>query len=91
MGLDALLLPSFNIRGKCPDQGLIIVAGLSCSKFIIAGPACICGCVSSAAFWLNVSSSLTTEVALLSHPASLAGVGTHRLGFSLISKAFWGF
>lgn len=50
VGLEALLLPSFCIRGKCLDWGLIIVAGLFCSKFLIAGPACFCGFMSSVPF-----------------------------------------
>lgn len=62
MGLEVLLLPSFNIRGKCLDWGLIIVAGLFCSKFVITRPVCICGFMSCAAFWLNIYSFLTMKV-----------------------------
>lgn len=62
MGLGVLLLPSFNVRGKCLDWGLIIVAGLFCSKFVITRPVCICAFMSCAAFWLNIYSFLTMKV-----------------------------
>lgn len=91
MGLEALLLPSFNIRGKCLGWGLIIVAGLFCSKFIIARPVCICGFMSCAAFWLSIYSFLTTKVTVLSSPAYLAGFETHSLDFLFNSKALWDF
>lgn len=91
VGLEALLLPSVDIRRKCLGWGLIIVAGLFWSKFINAGPVCICGFMSCAAFWLNVYSFLTTKVTVLSNPAYFAAVETHSLNFPFNSKALWDF
>lgn len=89
MGLEALLLPSFNIRRKCLDWGLIIVAGLFCSELVIARPVCICGFMSCAAFWLNIYSFLTMKVTVFSSPACLAAVETHSLDFPFNSKVPW--
>lgn len=91
VGLEALLLPSFNIRRKCLGWGLIIVAGLFCSKFITARPVCICGFMSCAAFWLNIYSFLTMKVTVFSSPACLAGAETRSLDFLFNSKALWDF